>query len=236
MYWPKKEKKRKEGIALGESLFIVWIKYQILDFIYHFWLSFRFVLFCVHTKHFRLWAFHLLIFLICNVQCNICNDLCLVLIPWLFQTAIYRVYLCFSTLLSPFVRLQMDICWCGLCWLLNFLWCLELYPTSLKLNYVTYNDFLYENFLDALQVLYKHKIVVFGGFYDTLREVRLLLHLYKTILRVPLFHCLSDLLTSSGCLNDACSSLNQYTGLHISIYFGLIGVAYVYFLHFCKFS
>lgn len=24
-----------------------------------------------------------------------------------------------------------------------------------------------------LQVLYKHKIIVFGGFYDTLREVRL---------------------------------------------------------------
>jgi hypothetical protein len=25
-----------------------------------------------------------------------------------------------------------------------------------------------------LQVLYKHKIILFGGFYDTLREVRLL--------------------------------------------------------------
>lgn len=28
-------------------------------------------------------------------------------------------------------------------------------------------------FLIVFQVLYKHKIIVFGGFYDTLREVRL---------------------------------------------------------------
>ena len=31
-----------------------------------------------------------------------------------------------------------------------------------------------------LQVLYKHKIIVFGGFYDTLREVRLM-HLFGSV-------------------------------------------------------
>ena len=32
-----------------------------------------------------------------------------------------------------------------------------------------------------LQVLYKHKIIVFGGFYDTLREVRLLMDFYNVL-------------------------------------------------------
>lgn len=52
------------------------------------------------------------------------------------------------------------------------------YPFSFKVNpmftvlsavlsYLSHSMFLF------LQVLYKHKIVLFGGFYDTLREVRL---------------------------------------------------------------
>lgn len=54
--------------------------------------------------------------------------------------------------------------------------CIELFAKwKISYNYSTLASPLVTNPLSSfffLQVLYKHKIIIFGGFYDTLREVR----------------------------------------------------------------
>lgn len=64
-----------------------------------------------------------------------------------------------------FKRLSQSTLWSsdGNCWIPCFfnIWC----------GYIFF--YLHNIFLLVFQVLYKHKIIVFGGFYDTLREVRL---------------------------------------------------------------